>query len=203
MMNSSSKNLQLRKYSLIKLAFASNMDDKSTFTARGKVMNAIVSTNKNDMCLFCLWQLCSITLVTGLLIILRTATKITHKAQAVTSLAAKWHICATLDTFDSTEGETPRHDSGQVFPVVGTDGESDGDDAGDEEDELDNSKLIPAYAYSTISFQKRQALVTYFENNRAGITVYGFTLDRSTLHSIFGFELALVLWLLGKTIGIS
>lgn len=147
--------------------------------------------------------LCSITLVTGLLIILRSATKITHKAQAVTSLAAKWHICATLDTFDATEGETPRHDSGQVFPVVGTDGESDGDDAGDEEDELDNSKLIPAYAYSTISFQKRQALVTYFENNRAGITVYGFILDRSTLHSIFGVELALVLWLLGKTIGIS
>ncbi|CAK7350140.1 unnamed protein product [Dovyalis caffra] len=144
--------------------------------------------------------LCSITLVTGLLIILRSATKITHKAQAVTSLAAKWHICATLDTFDATEGETPRLGSGQVFPVVGTDGESEGDDAGDEEDELDNTKLIPAYAYSTISFQKRQALVTYFENNRAGITVYGFTLDRSTLHSIFGVELALVLWLLGKTI---
>lgn len=147
--------------------------------------------------------LCSITLVTGLLIILRSATKITHKAQAVTSLAAKWHICATLDTVDATEAETPRFDSGQVFPVVGTDGESDGDGAGDEEDELDNSKLIPAYAHNTISFQKRQALVTYFENNRAGITVYGFTLDRSTLHSIFGVELALVLWLLGKTVGIS
>uniref|UniRef100_A0A6N2MBA4 Uncharacterized protein n=1 Tax=Salix viminalis TaxID=40686 RepID=A0A6N2MBA4_SALVM len=124
-------------------------------------------------------------------------------AQAVTSLAAKWHICATLDTVDAIEAETPRFDSGQVFPVVGTDGESDGDGAGDEEDELDNSKLIPAYAHNTISFQKRQALVTYFENNRAGITVYGFTLDRSTLHSIFGVEFALVLWLLGKTVGIS
>ncbi|KAF4380177.1 hypothetical protein G4B88_005634 [Cannabis sativa] len=74
------------------------------------------------------------------------------------------------------------------------------DEAEGEEDELDNSKLIPAYAYSTISFQKRQALVTYFENNRAGVTVFGFTLDRTTLHSIFGVELALVLWLLGKTI---
>ncbi|KAJ6754153.1 RAS GUANINE NUCLEOTIDE EXCHANGE FACTOR K [Salix purpurea] len=147
--------------------------------------------------------LCSITLVTGLLIILRSATKITHKAQAVTSLAAKWHICATLDTVDATEAETPRFDSGQVFPVVGTDGESDGDGAGDEEDELDNTKFIPAFAHNTISFQKRQALVTYFENNRAGITVYGFTLDRSTLHSIFGVEFALVLWLLGKTVGIS
>lgn len=45
--------------------------------------------------------------------------------------------------------------------------------------------------------------VTYFENNRAGITVFGWMLDRTTLHTIFGFELSLVLWLLGKTIGIS
>lgn len=42
--------------------------------------------------------------------------------------------------------------------------------------------------------------VTYFEHNRAGITLYGFMLDRSYLHTIFGMELALVLWLLGKTI---
>ncbi|KAJ8766580.1 hypothetical protein K2173_023827 [Erythroxylum novogranatense] len=142
--------------------------------------------------------LCSITLLAGVLIILRSATKITHKAQAVTSLAAKWHICSTLDTFEHNDGETPTTSSGPVVPTVGIDGNTT-----DEEDELDNTKLIPAYAYSTISFQKRQALVTYFENNRAGITVYGFTLDRTTLHSIFGVELALVLWLLGKTVGIS
>lgn len=142
--------------------------------------------------------LCSITLVTGVLIILRSASKITHKAQAVTSLATKWHICATLDSFDAAEGETPR-----TPLTASTNDDENGDDSSDEEDELDNTKLIPAYAYSSISFQKRQALVTYFENNRAGITVYGFTLDRSTLHSIFGVELALVLWLLGKTVGIS
>ncbi|GMJ10365.1 hypothetical protein like AT3G20300 [Hibiscus trionum] len=150
--------------------------------------------------------MCSITLLTGLCILLRSATKITHKAQAVTCLASKWHVCATLDSFDENEGETPRTPAiqgRQALPHVGTDGESDGEDAGDEEDELDNNKLIPAYAYGTISYQKRQALVKYLENNRAGITVYGFTLDRSTLHTIFGIELSLVLWLLGKTVGIS
>ncbi|XWS11262.1 hypothetical protein CRYUN_Cryun38cG0068900 [Craigia yunnanensis] len=148
--------------------------------------------------------MCSMTLLTGLCILLRSATKITHKAQSVTCLAAKWHVCATLDSFDANDGETPRTPvihGHQSFPPVGTDGESDGEDAGDEEDDLDNNKLIPAYAYNTISYQKRQALVTYFENNRAGITIYGFTLDRSTLHTIFGIELSLVLWLLGKTIG--
>lgn len=105
-------------------------------------------------------QLCSITLLTGLLILLRSATKITHKAQSVTCLAAKWHVCATLESFEANDGETPRapidHEQ-RVFPV-GPDEESDGDEADDEEDDLDNTKLIPSYAYSTISFQKRQAL---------------------------------------------
>ncbi|KAI5674760.1 hypothetical protein M9H77_15124 [Catharanthus roseus] len=145
-------------------------------------------------------QLCSLSLLAGLLILLRSATRITHKALSVTCLASKWHVCATIDSFDAAESETHTPVTGvqQVFPVT-SDG-SDADDVGDEEDELDNSKLVHSYAYSTISFQKRQALVTYFENNRAGITIYGFMLDRTTIHSIFGVELALVLWLLGKTI---
>ncbi|KAI4388205.1 hypothetical protein MLD38_000557 [Melastoma candidum] len=147
--------------------------------------------------------LCSMTLVAGLGIIFRSATKITHKAQAVTCLAAKWHVCSTLDgSFQGEEGgETPaaaEAGRGQAFPFVDTDGETDGEDEDD-----DSTKLVPGYAFTTISFQKRQALVTYFENNRTGITVYGFTLDRSTLHTIFGIELSFVLWVLGKTIGIS
>ncbi|MBA0783554.1 hypothetical protein Gotri_001251 [Gossypium trilobum] len=106
--------------------------------------------------------LCSITLLTGLCILLRSATKITHKAQAITCLAAKWHACATLDSLNANEDDMPRSpsviQSHQPFPHVGTDGESDdGDDVGDEDD-IDNNKMIPSYAYSTLSFQKRQAL---------------------------------------------
>ncbi|KAF8103966.1 hypothetical protein N665_0182s0072 [Sinapis alba] len=149
--------------------------------------------------------LCSVTLLTALLILLRSASKITHKAQAVTCLAAKWHVCATIESFETVDGETPRlvdRASGHGFYSTDVDID-DSEDYGDEEDDFDNNDLIPAYAYSTISFQKRQALVNYFENNKAGITVFGFTLDRSTLHTIFGIEMSLVLWLLGKTIGIS
>ncbi|KAL6202406.1 hypothetical protein ACLB2K_026114 [Fragaria x ananassa] len=146
--------------------------------------------------------LCSITLNTGLLILLRSATKITHKVQAVTCLAAKWHVCATLDSFDATTAQIASN--GRMFRRESNKDDESEDEAEDEEDELDNSKLIPSYAYSTISFQKRQALVTYFENNRAGITIYGFTLDRTTLHMLFMIEFSLVLWLLGKTVnGIS
>ncbi|KAI7739645.1 hypothetical protein M8C21_003127 [Ambrosia artemisiifolia] len=149
--------------------------------------------------------LVSVSLLAGLLILLRSATRITHKAQGVTCLAAKWHVCATIDAFEPPEADTETPTVGAVgspvFPVEAS--SSDYDDVGSEEDELDNTKLIPAYAYSTISFQKRQALVTYFENNRAGITVFGFMLDRTSLHTIVTIELSLVLWLLGKTIAMS
>ncbi|XP_068641837.1 uncharacterized protein [Aristolochia californica] len=145
--------------------------------------------------------LCSVTLVTGLLMCLRSATKITHKAQAITSFAAKWHVCATIDSFDSIEEEvdTPVLPSHQcVFPV-----DDDSDHEPTDEDEDDGSMSVMRPLASTISFQKRQALVTYLENNRAGISVFGFMLDRSYLHTIFGIQLSLVLWLLGKTVGIN
>ncbi|XP_068668886.1 uncharacterized protein [Aristolochia californica] len=145
--------------------------------------------------------LCSVTLVTGILMCLRSATKITHKAQAITSFAAKWHVCSTIDSFDSIEEdvETPVHPSHQhVFPV---DVDSDHEPTDEDEDEGSMSAMRPLV--STISFQKRQALVTYLENNRAGISVFGIMLDRTYLHTIFGIELSLVLWLLGKTVGIN
>lgn len=137
--------------------------------------------------------ICSVGLVTGLFICLRIAAKITHKAQSITSLAAKWHICATINSFDNTEDETT--------PRSQIDGESD-DEEGDGDDDLNNTKLVLNFAH-TVSFQKRQALVKYLENNLAGITVFGFMLDRAWLRSIFVIELALLLWLLNKTIGIS
>lgn len=107
---------------------------------------------------FLVWkQLCSINLVTGLFICLRSATKITHKAQSITSLAAKWHICATINSYDDMDGETPTTritSSQQAFPLD-IDFVLDDDDDGEED--LDNAKMVPIFAH-TISFQKRQAL---------------------------------------------
>ncbi|XP_074590879.1 uncharacterized protein LOC141846738 [Curcuma longa] len=130
--------------------------------------------------------LCSIVLVTGLFICLRSAAKITHKAQALASHATKWHICATLESF-----------------AIGRPSEEEEEEEGSsEEEELEGTKVLHPHAH-TISFQKRQALVTYLENNRAGITIFGFTMDRAWLHTIFMLEVVLFLWLLGKTVGIS
>ncbi|KAK9681468.1 hypothetical protein RND81_10G004900 [Saponaria officinalis] len=152
--------------------------------------------------------LCSVTLVAGVCICLRSAAKITHRAQSITALASKWHVCATIDSFNSTDVIDPPtiidtlspQVSSQLFPFSAT-SESDDED-GDGEDDLDNAKMVPAIA-NTITYQRRQALVTYLENNKAGITVFGFMLDRTYLHTIFGVELSLVLWLLSKTVGIS
>lgn len=93
-------------------------------------------------------------LVTGLFICLRSATKITHKAQSITSHAAKWHVCATIDSFDSTDCETPMQiTSGpRVFPI-----DIDSEEEGMDGDDMDDTKFFPPQAH-TISFQKRQAL---------------------------------------------
>lgn len=40
------------------------------------------------------------------MILLRSAVRITHKAQGVTCLAAKWHVCTTIDIFESPEADT-------------------------------------------------------------------------------------------------
>ncbi|PKA63582.1 hypothetical protein AXF42_Ash005477 [Apostasia shenzhenica] len=150
--------------------------------------------------------LCSITLVTGLLLCLRSAAKITHKAQALTSHAAKWHVSATIDSF-TPDPEAPLSDTINHAVFVNDascmeESDDENDDEAKPEDELEDTKLVQPQA-NTISFQKRQALVTYFENNHAGITIFGFVLDRAWLHTVFMLELSLFLWLLSKTIGIS
>lgn len=156
--------------------------------------------------------LCSLSLVAGLLVCLHSAAKITHKTQAMTSVAAAWHADATVHAFDNDE-ESPDPDlpptSGYLAPanayrVAAGDesGSDDDDDSRSETSSLDDPKYVPFQA-NNISFQKRQALVTYLENNRAGITVYGFVVDRAWLHALFMIEFSLVMWLLGKTVGIS
>lgn len=75
----------------------------------------------------------------------------------MTSLAAKWHTCATIDSFDDvglTE-ETPMANSSNRANYHFAPVDSDLDEG--DEDELDNTKLIPVYK-DTITYQKRQAL---------------------------------------------
>lgn len=88
---------------------------------------------------------------------LRSAAKITHKAQAVTSLAAKWHACATISSFDDIDNETPTGQSATTQVVYPINSSWDTDEEGDGDDVLDNTNMVPVHAH-TISYQKRQAL---------------------------------------------
>src|ERR1044072_1707842 len=101
-------------------------------------------------------QIVSITLLSGLFILLRTATKITHKAQSITALAAKWHIHATINSFDNIDGDTHVASTLITTPNNSSLGLTD-DEVEDEEDELDNTNLMSIHI-NDISFQKRQAL---------------------------------------------
>ncbi len=42
--------------------------------------------------------------------------------------------------------------------------------------------------------------VTYLQHSRAGISLYGFVLDRGFLYAMFGVTFSLTLFILGKTI---
>ena len=113
-------------------------------------------------------QLCSISLVAGLLMCLYSAAKITHKTQAMTSVAAAWHTDATVHAFDNDQ-ENPDPDlpptAGYLAPAnayrVAAGDESasddDDDDSRSECSSLDDPKYVPFQA-NNISFQKRQAL---------------------------------------------
>ncbi|KAF3338418.1 hypothetical protein FCM35_KLT17255 [Carex littledalei] len=151
-------------------------------------------------------------LVGGILMCLGSAACITHKAQALTSHAATWHACATINPCEpsmaadveanaATAPPTPT-----AFPTVDpteTITVAEGDECTGEDDDwfLELDKLLKTTT-TAISYQKRQAIVTYLENNKGGITVYGFVVDRTWLHALFMIEFSLVMWLLGKTVGI-
>jgi hypothetical protein len=44
------------------------------------------------------------------------------------------------------------------------------------------------------------AAVTYLQTNHGGITIFGWTVDRGLINTIFFIELTLVTFLLGKTL---
>ncbi|CAH2071525.1 unnamed protein product [Thlaspi arvense] len=151
--------------------------------------------------------LCSISLVSGVFICLKSATQMTHKAHSVTSIATKWNVCATLNTFDDDldDGEAPKcptsrqHSRTLSHRRIAIQSSDDEEEVEGDSD-LEYTTIHPIYVRDISSFQKRQALVTYLENNKAGITVYGFLMDKTWLRMIFSIELALLLWLLRKTI---
>ncbi|KAL6661800.1 hypothetical protein ACP70R_001184 [Stipagrostis hirtigluma subsp. patula] len=126
--------------------------------------------------------------LSGFFMCLFGAARITHRAQRIVSIASQWH----MNMVSVQQGKPPA--------APASTSASDNDVSG-------SSTAAPASLQpesgAACSYESRQALVTYLCHNGGGITLFGFTLDRGLLHTIFVFEMTLVLWILSKVVVLS
>nr|KYP75696.1 hypothetical protein KK1_019892 [Cajanus cajan] len=137
--------------------------------------------------------------VAGIIICLHAATKISHRAQGIVSLASRWHALVTCTSeasklrYCSSTGslEASNHLNSISLNYSESDLES-----------LDHlgTPSNALLASCMTSHHKRQAYVMYLQTNAGGITIFGWTVDRSLVNTIFFFELTLVTFVLSKTI---
>ncbi|XP_068642171.1 uncharacterized protein [Aristolochia californica] len=143
---------------------------------------------------------CSAVQLSGFSMCLISAARITHRAQGMVAIATRWHMLMTCasnaasHTLAAKASRVPLPLQVTTEPTVPIAG-------GDSEPHLDYFITFPIQA--TLSFETREALITYLQHNKGGITLFGFSLDRGLLQAIFVFEMSLVLWILSKVVVIS
>ncbi|XP_026659905.2 uncharacterized protein LOC103705753 [Phoenix dactylifera] len=141
----------------------------------------------------------SVVQVVGVVLCLHAAAKISHRAQGVASVASRWHALITCSSCDSSQMRTTNSSANlEVIPanlLLADYSESDLESL-DSAAVQSNSQLV---SYMS-SYHKRQALVMYLQSNPGGITIFGWTVDRALINTIFFLELTLVLFVLGITI---
>ncbi|CAK9227282.1 unnamed protein product [Sphagnum troendelagicum] len=149
---------------------------------------------------------CTAVQLTGLVICLHGAAKITHRAQRIVSIVSQWHALATCtpNAVTASAAKTSGVDACQQDPAV-LYGPAHPLLYNDSSDDLET--LMPSFPcglespmHDMEAYQKRHALVTYLQHSRAGISLYGFVLDRTFLYSMSGVTVSLTLFILGKTI---
>ncbi|CAL9181277.1 unnamed protein product [Musa hybrid cultivar] len=98
------------------------------------------------------------------------------QSPSATAAGCSWMVMVTASQFAAVLVTTRHRSYDSLFNA--------GELACDSDEELECMKIVHPHGH-TIFFQKRQAFGTYLENNRAGITILGFTVDRAWLHTIF------------------
>ncbi|KAF5441835.1 hypothetical protein F2P56_037211 [Juglans regia] len=142
----------------------------------------------------------TIVQVVGIIICLHAATKISHRAQGIASLASRWHALLTCSSTDSLHNRVSNN-VGNLEAAINLDSM----EINYSESDLDSSDYVPIPINAQLasymsSYHKRQAFVTYLQTNPGGITIFGWTVDRALLNTLFFIELSLVTFLLGKTV---
>ncbi|OMO91099.1 hypothetical protein COLO4_18632 [Corchorus olitorius] len=134
---------------------------------------------------------CSAVQLSGFFLCLLGATRITHRAQGMAAVATKWHMSMTC--------------AEQQGKAIGDVSSCQSCKINNESDDSDSSDhiVIRVSEQHPSTFQMRQALVSYFQHNTKGITLFGYALDRGLLHTLFAFEFSLVMWILSKVVVLS
>ncbi|GLU18512.1 hypothetical protein SLE2022_348080 [Rubroshorea leprosula] len=142
----------------------------------------------------------SVIELVGTILFLHAAAKISHRAQALGSVASRWHALVTCSSMDTSQQGV--NDSGETINQMGslrtTYSESD----------LEIGDFVPVPTANQLAsymsfYQKRQAFVMYVLSNPGGLTVYGWRIDRTLSITIVFIEMSLFLFVLGKTITIT
>uniref|UniRef100_A0A0E0LX01 Uncharacterized protein n=1 Tax=Oryza punctata TaxID=4537 RepID=A0A0E0LX01_ORYPU len=122
--------------------------------------------------------------LSGFFMCLFGAARITHRAQRIVSIASQWHMSMESVAHHAKSAPLPPAPSSSASDV--------------------DAPHQPELGTTTAcAYRSRHALVTYLCHNSGGITLFGFTLDRGLLHTIFVFEMTLVLWILSKVVVLS
>lgn len=139
----------------------------------------------------------SIAQVVGVILCLNAAAKISHRAQGVAALASRWHALASCGPDDASQMRF----SNRMGNLEGVNNLFRSVSSGSDLEAM-NYIPLPTNAQLTSylsSYHRRQAFLMYLQNNPGGITLYGWTVDRSLINTIFFIELSLVLFVLGRT----
>ncbi|URD89277.1 hypothetical protein MUK42_26594 [Musa troglodytarum] len=146
----------------------------------------------------CQIQVSSVVQVIAVVLCLNAASKISHRAQGVASLASRWHAYVACCPADPQMQSTNSSWNLEAIPASS----SLMDYSESNSESLENMALHNNAQLSSFvtSYHKRQALVMYLQSNPGGITIFGWTVDRALLNTLFSFELTLVLFVLGETI---
>ncbi|XVE97212.1 hypothetical protein REPUB_Repub03eG0001100 [Reevesia pubescens] len=166
----------------------------------------MVLASKSDKSFFNSGDLlvCSAVQLSGFFLCLLGAARITHRAQGMASVASRWHMSMACRC--ASEGGSVDVEQGKVVPHNPADAElhpskSKYSNESDSDDSSDMSITLSTQHPS--NFQTRQGLVSYLEHNNRGITLFGYALDRGSLHTLFAFEFSLVMWILSKVVVLS
>ncbi|BFG16168.1 hypothetical protein CerSpe_024420 [Prunus speciosa] len=145
----------------------------------------------------------TIVQVVGFSLSLHAATRISHRAQGIASVASRWHALVTCSSNETSQNRNSN--SALNLEAANT---LNSLHISYSESDLESVDYVAMPANTQLasymsSYHRRQAFVMYLQTNYGGITIFGWTVDRGLLNTIFFIELSLITFVLGKTLVFS